>query len=429
MSRRDKRNNPHKTPPSQRNRNGSERTYQFTEPPPPPPLTDTSRIWICGGPDGQPPEAGDAGAPFQGQTTWDEGRPDEPPPGPDSDGTGQAGFGSRGGRVRAGIRSRLLFPDAVKQLIDERTRAFSEQHSARTLLERWLVGQIAMGTVQGDLARDQLIVNASLAVQRVDTPRWADDRREYSEKLGQRIGKAPCRIAGELGRSKYGALYLIDRLTSLGESIASNGCLDDVQRECLFDHLGVDHVFRNGSQKVPAGSDGPGLAAVVAKEKSRLLTKLERELDARDLQEQAAARLGIVRFRDQETRNLRGDQTRADRRVKWALRTLADVRAGVDPATLIDNETGRPIDPRDPDSPAPEAAKPKPAPPEPPTAPSPEAAAAAVASTSTFRIPAILEGLPEELKQILILMAEAHHRKPAPAGEETPAEAGPVPPA
>jgi len=131
--------------------------------------------------------------------------------------------------VRAGIRSRLLFPDTVKQLIDERTRAFSAQLSPRTLLERWLVGQTAMGTVQSDLANDQLTINASLAVQRVDTPRWVDDRREYCEKLGQRIGKAPCRIAGELGRSKYGALYLIDKLTSLGESIASNGGLDDAQ--------------------------------------------------------------------------------------------------------------------------------------------------------------------------------------------------------
>ena len=292
------------------------------------------------------------------------------------------------------------------------------------------MGQLAMGTVQSDLAADQLIVNASLAVQRVDTPRWAEDRREYAEKLGQRIATAPGRIARELGRCKYGALYLLDQLTSISESIASNGCLDDAQRECLFDCLGVDHVFRNGSQKVPAGSDGPGLAAAVEKEKARLTTKLERELNARDLQEQADARLGIVKFRDQETRNLRGDETRADRRVKWAWQTLAEVRAGVDPATILDNETGRPINPRDRDSPAPEAARPKPAPPEPPTATAPEAAAAAAASTSTFRIPPMLQGLPEELKQMLILMAEAHHRKLAPAGEERrPQEVGPVHPA
>ena len=54
MSRRNKRNQAHKTPPSQRNGNGHECTYQFTEPPPPPPLSDTSRIGITGGPADRP---------------------------------------------------------------------------------------------------------------------------------------------------------------------------------------------------------------------------------------------------------------------------------------------------------------------------------------------------------------------------------------
>ena len=404
MSRRDKRNNPHKTPPTQRKGNGQERTYQFTEPPPPPPLTDTTRISISsllGG---------------EGEAPRDSG----------SEGTQQAGFGSRGNRLEEGLRSRLLFPDRVKQLIDERTRGYAVQLYPRSLLEWWCVGQIAMGTVQSDLANDQLTVNASLAVQRVDTPRWAEDRRENAEKLGQRISTAPSRIAAQLGRCKYGALYLIDRLNSIGESIASNGSLDDEQRECLFDHLGVDHVFRNGSQKVPAGSDGPGLAAVVEKEKTRLTTKLERELNARDLQEQAAARLGIVRFYDQETRNLRGALTRADRRVKWAKQVLAEVRAGVDPATIIDNETGRPIKPDETFSPAAQAAAPPPPTPpaEPPcAAPASEADAAA----PTFRMPAILKGCSEEVRQLFILMAEAAHRDAASAGAEMPAEPGLVP--
>ena len=213
-------------------------------------------------------------------------------------------------------------------------------------------------------------------------------------------------MPGSWAGASTARIYLIDQLTSLGESIASNGCLDEAQRECLFDHLGVDHVFRNGSQKVPAGSDGPGLAAVVAKEKARLTTKLERELNARDLHEQAAARLGILRYlRDQETRNLRGDQTRADRRVKWALQALADIQAGVDPATIIDNETGRPIKPEEPTSPAP---APEPAPPDPP-APTPPPAEASPSAAPASPFP---DGLPEELKQIFLLVGEAYRRKP-----------------
>ena len=176
MSRRNNRNNPHKTPPSERNGNGRERTYQFTEPPPPPPLTDFSQVWVGG-------------------------RPNDPPPEGESEGTKKAGFGSRGNSLQEGLRSRLLFPEAVKQDIDERTRGFAVQIVPRTVLEWWLTGQAAMGTVQGDLARDQLLVNMRLAVERVDT-HWADDRRERADKLGQRIATAPGRIARELGRSQ-----------------------------------------------------------------------------------------------------------------------------------------------------------------------------------------------------------------------------------
>ena len=179
----------------------------------------------------------------------------------------------------------------MQQLIDERTHAFAAQIKPRSGLERWIVSQISRGTVQSDLAGDQLLINMSLAAA-VDTVDGrmiiAGASMRYS--ASKRIATAPRRIAGELGRTKYGALYLIDQLTSLGESIAANGGLDDGQRECLFDHLGVDPVFRNGSQKVPAGHDGPGLAATVQKEVARLTTKIQRELNARGIfQEQHAA--------------------------------------------------------------------------------------------------------------------------------------------
>ena len=180
----------------------------------------------------------------------------------------------------------------------------------------------------------------------------------------------------------------------------------------------MDHVFRNGSQKVPAGSDGPGLAAAVEKEKARLTTKLERELNARDLAEQAAARLGIVRFYDQETRNLRGSQTRADRRVKWALQTIGELRAGVDPATIIDPETKKPINPGAHASPHRGSGRSRST--QEPTPPPAEPAAAA-APKSPFP-----DGCPEELKQIFLLVGEAYSRKPASSGEETTEEPGPV---
>ncbi len=411
MSRRHNRKNPHKTPPSQRNGNGHERTYQFTEPPPPPPLTDTSRIWITGGPGGQPPEAEGDDSCFQGQGTWDQGHPSEPPPERDSDGRTQAGFGSRGNRLIHGIRARLLFPDLMRQAMDERKVKYAARIKPIDALEAFLVGQMARGSVQSEFAGDQLLANYPLAVGRVDT-RWEEDRRDDADRLGERLSKSPCRVARALGRTKYGALYLIDKLTSLGESIAANGRLDPQQRDYLFDILAVDPILRNGSARVPAGDDGPALAEAVEKERARLTTKIERSLNGQDLSEQSAARLGIVRSYDQETKNLRSNARYADRRYDWAWAALCQLRAGVDPSTIIDPETNNPIAPEAPAAPAPEAAPPGPAA---PASPPPEPAA----STSTFRLPAAFAGLPEEIKQMLILMAEADHRERTPADEET----------
>jgi hypothetical protein len=386
MSRRHNRNKLPKTPPTQRYGNGHERVYQFTEPPPAPPVTDFSQVRIVAD-------------------------PNPPPPLTDGDGSAEAGRGSRFNAVRDGLRSRFLFPDAMQQAIDERVVAFSAQLNPRTLLERWLVRELARGSVQTDFAADRLLANLPLAVERVDN-RWADDRREEAEKLGNRLSKAPYRIARALARTKYGALYLIDKLTSIGESITANRSLDAEQRDYLFDVLGVDPVLRNGSLKVPAANDASGLARVVENERARLSLKVERELDARDQAEQNAARLGIVRSYDQETRNLRSDERRAQRRYDWAWSVLGQVRRGVDPSTIIDPETKRPINPRASAPPAPEPAPPAPPPPTSPPAEAP--------SSPTFQMPPIPEGCPEDVKEIFLLLGAAFQGARKRTDDETP---------
>ena len=132
---------------------GTSALTQFTEPPPPPPLTDTTRIWITGGPGGSAPEAADDGSAFQGQTTWDQGHPDEPPPGPGSDATAQAGFGSRGNRLINGIRSRLLFPDWMSQAIDERKIKFAARIKPIDALEGFWSGRWRGGPCRVNLPR------------------------------------------------------------------------------------------------------------------------------------------------------------------------------------------------------------------------------------------------------------------------------------
>ena len=111
----------------------------------------------------------------------------------------------------------------MKQAMDERKVKYAARIKPIDALEAFLVGQMARGSVQSEFAWDQLLANYPLAVERVDTRR-EEDRREDADRLGERLSKSPCRVARALGR-KYGALYLVDKLTSLGESIAANGRL------------------------------------------------------------------------------------------------------------------------------------------------------------------------------------------------------------
>jgi len=323
---------------------------------------------------------------------WVGGNPNEPRPDDEGNKTYKTGRGSRFNALCDGLRSRLLYPDRMREAIDERIRALTAEKSPRGVLEHFLIGQMARGSVQSELAGDQLVVNLKLALERVDI-RWPDERREQADRLGQRLHKAPCLVAGQLGRSKYGALYLIDKLTSIGESIAANGGLDDQQRDYLFDILGVDPVLRNGSSRVPAGDNAVGLAAVVEKEKARLTRRVEVDLDVQDQHEQAAARLDIFKYIDAETRRLESNQRRAERRFEWALETLRLIRAGVDPSTIIDPETKRPLDAGTAEASSAQPATPPPTSAAPPAPESPR---------TTIRLPELPPGLRPEAREVLI---------------------------
>ena len=46
------------------------------------------------------------------------------------------------------------------------------------------------------------------------------DRTEQACRLGQKLSASPCWVKGALERTKYGALYLIEKLTGLAEIVA-----------------------------------------------------------------------------------------------------------------------------------------------------------------------------------------------------------------
>jgi hypothetical protein len=163
------------------------------------------------------------------------------------------------------------------------------------------------------------------------------------------------------------------------------------------------------------------LASVVATERARLTTKIERSLSNLDLKHQKAARLGIVRTYDQETRNLRSNARHADRRHDWASRALKQLRTGVNPTTIIDPKTKcriAPVPPSSATSPTVPAAPAAPAPEAVPSGPAEPASSFPEPEETTIRLLAWVMGLPEELRQMFILMAEAQRRTTTPDAEE-----------
>ena len=149
--------------------------------------------------------------------------------------------------------------------INELTTEFALQLKPCTSLERWLVSQMAISSVQCDESNDQLLVNKVRIIERVGIS-WDDDCAERSDKLGARLPTDPYNVQRALARTKHGALYIIDKWTLLGESVESNGALDDLQIQTCYDLLGIEHVYRNGCSRVPPGTDAPGLRALIARQ-------------------------------------------------------------------------------------------------------------------------------------------------------------------
>jgi len=270
----------------------------------------------------------------------------------------------------------------------------------RTLLERWLVQEMARSTIQCDECSDQLLINKTRIIERVGTS-WDDDNSDRIDKLAADLATEPYTVQRTLERSKHGAHYLIHKWTLLGESVETNGGLDDLQIKTCYDLMGIDHVYRNGSRQVPSGTDTDALRSLVAREVSRHRLNLERTLNARSDSEKDMAQLSIVKQRDSETKALRSDQSRARRRFSWALETLLMLQNGADASTLIDPDSKKPVAAGPPPSAVPDPSPPAP-PPQP--QPSPQPTPASPPSPSLPPLPA---GCPNEVKDMLLVAAGA----------------------
>jgi hypothetical protein len=350
--------------------------------------------------------------------------PAPPPPGAEGqEKTAGKGRGSRYNSMKNGLRSRLLFPDEMLEEIDTHAHELSKQLKPTTKLEAWLVRQMARATVQMETCSQQMDINDRRAVDRADTA-WDDICRERAEKLSLKLPHQPYVISRALERTKQGALFLILQWKFLGEAIKTNGGLDEPQRQSAFDLLGVPIVHRNGSKQVPAGTDAPALARLVARETARHEENLELVLNDQDKTAQEMATLGITRELDAESKLLRSNELRAVRRYTWAEKAFHQLRKGVPPSEIIDPETRQPLDPDMHAAPVPEAARaarsdPSPSPPPPASPPPAPDSPPPTPEPSVHQMPPMPKGCSEEAQQMLLLLGEAYLRQRAPSGQVT----------
>ena len=263
-------------------------------------------------------------------------------------------------------------------------------------VEGFLVDDIARSTVQIETCSDLMIVDAERAHLRISNC-WADDRRAQAVRLASQLSNDPFRVGNMLEQTRHGTEVKLGCWDNLYSVTETSKAWDEPQRQMAFDLLSVPQVLRNGSGVVPAGDNVLALRALVARERKRLQTRLDVVLIDRDKAQKEAAELGLPIEPDTATRRLRSAEARAQRRLKWAIDTLEKVRKGVDPSSLIDPETRKPL------APVAEAAAAEPAPapaPEPPAPPPPPPPARPP-------LPPLPEGCEAESQEMMLVAAEA----------------------
>jgi hypothetical protein len=120
---------------------------------------------------------------------------------------------------------------------------------------------------------------------------WDADRRCEVEELGAKLARKPAAVRAKLGRSKQGALWLIDRWKALGNLLHLGTPWDEAQTALAFDLLGVAKELRIGDPWSAAGLASP--RALVDRELATLRTSITSTLDELDAFEAEEARKGV----------------------------------------------------------------------------------------------------------------------------------------
>ena len=234
---------------------------------------------------------------------------------------------SRKNALKHGLRSQVIFPDDMAEVVENRVLAFSAEFAPTNAYETTLVRDMAVSSARIERCASLSVADLVRAANRA-ADHWDDDRSMSVEDYASRLGKDPSRIAAGLNRSRHGCEWLIPRWESLIELAETNGKWDENQRRLAHDLLGVPVELRPLDSRVPAADDATTLIAIARDEISRLNDRIESGLEALDDSERELAMLGMPMSEDIFTARLRKAESRARNDFNQAQKRLSDYRAG-----------------------------------------------------------------------------------------------------
>jgi len=217
---------------------------------------------------------------------------------------------SRRNALKHGLRSKIVFPEDVATLVEQRTDDFTAEFAPRSPYEAALVRDMAVSSVRIERCTSLSVADLVRVAERAEHC-WEYDRRMSVEDFAAKLSKHPERIAHGLRRTLQGTDYLIERWEILAAIAREVGRWDDEQRWLAFDLLGVPHELRNTTIEVPEGDDATRLIALADAQILKLREHQETILGDVNEADRAMAMAGMPLYEDATTARLRKDESRA----------------------------------------------------------------------------------------------------------------------
>ena len=198
---------------------------------------------------------------------------------------------SRRNALKHGLAgSGLVLPEDEAEAVNARWARWQLAMKPDDAYSDWMVGRIASLSIR--LERVEAHERALREIRAARASRdWDLERRIAAEELGEKLPKAPARVALELRRNPAGCEWLRTRWEALAATLDAGGTWDQAQRSLALSLLGTPREDRADQTLIDA--DAPALRALVEAEIAALDAIDPAALAEADEFDRTAAELGF----------------------------------------------------------------------------------------------------------------------------------------